>query len=159
LVDLDFRNVSDATNAAQALMSQVFIDGPLGNFGAQPDITNGCHDPVNCLVLIPYALSGASTVELATAFNSSVEAVDQAGDLGASTHIANSTVFSAVFVYAKFDRMTLVPPRGLPGALIPALPLTAQAVPIPGVPLLFLGGALCATFGLLRRGRKPSLST
>ena len=102
------------------------------------------------------ARAGASTVELAIAFNSSVEAIDQSGNLGASAQITTSTVFSAVFVYAKFERVILVPPHGLPSTAVQALPISTQDVPVPATPLLFLGGALAASHIWLRRGRSRS---
>lgn len=45
--------------ASNALLEQVFIDGPLGNFDSDPRLTSGCESVSgynSCLVITPYAL-------------------------------------------------------------------------------------------------------
>jgi hypothetical protein len=41
-------------SASQALLDQVFIDGPSGLFDSDPNLTNGCTYPSYCRVLTPH---------------------------------------------------------------------------------------------------------
>ena len=50
----DFTTASDALAASQALMDQVFIDGPDGQFDSQPSLTIGCSNWAHCTALTPY---------------------------------------------------------------------------------------------------------
>ena len=45
--DFTFQSQADATAASAALLSQVFLDSPVGNFDSNPDLTNGCELPTN----------------------------------------------------------------------------------------------------------------
>lgn len=148
-LDFAFRNQTDAIAGAQALMNQVFLDAPQGQYDSTPNITNGCHDPANCLVIVPFGFAGPSTVDAVVAFNSSIEAVDSAGSTVTSP-TTYSTVFSAVFVYAKFERQILVPPKGLPSGALPALSPGIQAVPVPAS-LLTLGTMFACVVALRLR--------
>jgi hypothetical protein len=52
-----FTGEREAGAAAQALLDQVFVDGPAGNFDSSPEKTFGCSViKSNCQVLIPYAV-------------------------------------------------------------------------------------------------------
>ena len=53
--DFTFTTSSDAQAAAQALLDQVFLDGLLGSFDANPALTQGCTDPSLCDAIVPYA--------------------------------------------------------------------------------------------------------
>ena len=55
--DFDFSSLDEATAAARALFSQVLRNGPLGNFGSDPSLTNGC-EINSCFTLIPFAING-----------------------------------------------------------------------------------------------------
>ncbi|MEM6668983.1 MAG: PEP-CTERM sorting domain-containing protein [Pseudomonadota bacterium] len=54
--DFDFSTEAAAEAAAQALLDQVFVDGPLGDFDSDPSLTFGCSDNSLCYATIPYAL-------------------------------------------------------------------------------------------------------
>ena len=66
-----FSNGKDAILAAQALLDQVFIDGPVFHFDSQTNNSYGCSNAVNCYSLIPYGKTG-SLVNLAFALNNAV---------------------------------------------------------------------------------------
>ena len=52
--DFAFVRFADATIAAQALLDQVFVDGPLGNFDTDPTLTFGCEpSSFGCSAWIP----------------------------------------------------------------------------------------------------------
>lgn len=76
--DFAFTDAASAQAAAQALLDQVFIDGPAGQFDTNPELTVGCSITEFCFADIPYALSGGGTLfEFAFAQNF---APDIAGD-------------------------------------------------------------------------------
>lgn len=49
--DFMFDTASKAQAASGALISQVFLDGPLGMFDSDPELTSGCGNP--CWVFTP----------------------------------------------------------------------------------------------------------
>ena len=51
--DFTFQTQASALLAAQALLDQVFLDGPQGQFDSSPTLTNGC-DVSPCVSFIPY---------------------------------------------------------------------------------------------------------
>ncbi|MFA7604274.1 MAG: PEPxxWA-CTERM sorting domain-containing protein [Novosphingobium sp.] len=56
--DFIFRTKETARAAAQALLDQVLIDGPAGNFDSVPQLTAGCIDTYGfCLTIIPYKIT------------------------------------------------------------------------------------------------------
>jgi hypothetical protein len=56
--DFMFQTSVSAAFGAGALLEQVFLDGPLGNFESQPALTNGCHGgPGYCSLVTPYKLA------------------------------------------------------------------------------------------------------
>ena len=57
--DFQFQTSGAATLAAQALLDQVFLDGPLGQFDSSPALTNGCSNTppsfsIPCFTYVPY---------------------------------------------------------------------------------------------------------
>ena len=48
--DFTFQTQSSAALASQALLDQVFLDGPLGNFDSDPTLTFGCSSFYECEV-------------------------------------------------------------------------------------------------------------
>ena len=67
--DFIFTLAGEASNAAIALMNQVFIDGLSGNFDSDPETINGCTAASSCLAIIPYGFErGALSVALANNF-------------------------------------------------------------------------------------------
>ena len=55
-----FTTASTALAASKALLDQVLLDGPLGNFDSNPMLTNGCFVTTSCWALTPYAIFGGS---------------------------------------------------------------------------------------------------
>jgi hypothetical protein len=74
-LDLPFPSGAAAAAASQALLDQVFLDGPLGAFDSNPTLTLGCEAAFQigaCSVFTPFD----TLVNNALADNSSVEAFD-----------------------------------------------------------------------------------
>ena len=53
--DFTFQTEASAILASQALLDQVFLNGPLGQFDSDPLLTNGCDSAVGCWAYTPYA--------------------------------------------------------------------------------------------------------
>ncbi len=53
VADFDFQTQARATQASQALLDQVFLDG-IGRFDSQPILTNGCDLSNTCFVFTPW---------------------------------------------------------------------------------------------------------
>jgi hypothetical protein len=72
-----------AAAASQALLDQVFLDGPLGQFDSNPNLTFGCSGTFVCQALTPYSVSGA-TMSAGDAMNydTSGFGIDGAGVIG-----------------------------------------------------------------------------
>ena len=65
-----FRTAESATQAAWALLNQVYVDGPAGDFDTGFNIAGCASGPGGCITRIPYALQGLSSYLMATAVNS-----------------------------------------------------------------------------------------
>ena len=79
--DFAFDSESGAAAAGQALLAQVFIDGALGDFDSDADLTNGCgviNPQTLCSIIIPFdaPVSGDGYL-FKTTRNSDVEAFDE----------------------------------------------------------------------------------
>ena len=130
--DFAFTSQSDAEDAAQALLDQVFIDDPiLGNFDLNPASTRGCSDGLVCRTIIPYAIDSTNLV-LAFARNGDTADTDGVVAPNQVRRDADSSDSTA-------DTFALFSPTTLQGA-----------VPEPGsIFLLALG---VAAIGMGRRG-------
>jgi hypothetical protein len=60
--DFAFANEAGGLAAATALASQVFLDGPEGNFDTLPGLTFGCGDATTCEAYIPYVTNGTTVL-------------------------------------------------------------------------------------------------
>jgi hypothetical protein len=69
--DFTFQTQASALLASQALLDQVFLDGPEGLFDASPSLTNGCSDigAVICEAFTPYAVIDPVTQQVSAAFS------------------------------------------------------------------------------------------
>jgi hypothetical protein len=56
--DFIFSSITTAVEASQALLDQVFLDDPLGNFDSNPNLTFGCSGTFSCQALTPFLVSG-----------------------------------------------------------------------------------------------------
>lgn len=57
--EFTFHTATSSLAASQALLDQVFIDGPLGNFDTQSGTTFGCTYEIYCGSIIPFETRGA----------------------------------------------------------------------------------------------------
>lgn len=124
LSDLDFANEASATLAAQALLSQVFIDSPLGNFDSEPELINGCDDAGGCNFNITYGFNLFADVRSISAFNNDGSNPDSTGFGETSVNYDVGQV--EWLAYAKFTPS------------ISVIPLPA-ALPLYGAGVLILG--------------------
>lgn len=60
--DFVFNNLMDALAASDALLAQVLLDSPSGQFDSMPHLTVGCSDPSDCFFITPYTLSVGGTL-------------------------------------------------------------------------------------------------
>jgi len=58
--DFDFGSVANADAAAQALLDQVFLDAPSGNFDSEPNLTAGITNSTYGYAFIPVSTDGVS---------------------------------------------------------------------------------------------------
>lgn len=58
--DFVFPTSATAVAASQALLDQVFLDGPLGQFDSNPNLTFGCSGTFACQALTPFLVSGGN---------------------------------------------------------------------------------------------------
>ena len=71
--DFAFNTQAAATLAAQALIDQVFLDGPDGDFDSHPETVVGCDSISACAAVIPFTLIGANDFRGMAASNSRTE--------------------------------------------------------------------------------------
>lgn len=142
LADFAFDTETEAGDAAQALLDQVFIDGVLGDFDGIPSLTQGCEAGDLCTVGIPFDLVG-SLVLFAGVRNNPLADIDIV-NIGLGIGVDNDTTFNERITYALFAETD--------GEGMPDDPGTD--VPAPSALLLFAAGlAGLATVGRRRRER------
>ena len=67
--DFAFDSQATATAAGQALLDQVFVDGPQGLFDSEPELTSGCTSTTNCFAYTPYGFGPRGAVLILGARN------------------------------------------------------------------------------------------
>ena len=110
--DFTFATFEDAAAAANALLGQVFVDAPVGNFDGHPELTLGCTDPSQCFAAIPTGITTAGGVVFgAVAYNS------PAGKLLTNFNFLTDfdTSNDAQAVWAEFTAAQPVPEPGVGG--------------------------------------------
>lgn len=114
LSDFDFTTEAAASIAAQALLDQVFIDGPDGQFDTIPQNTFGCGVEVLCSTFVPYGFRDDSTpgVWYAFALNHQADQQDTTAIMLLSADFDAGPQLTANI--AKFEE---IPPVPLPAAL------------------------------------------
>ncbi len=128
--DFAFSTLADATNAANALLDQVFVDGPQGYFDSAPALTAGCGGWVSsCGVFIPYDLAPPPLFSALEVYNDRFLAPD--GILEFKLSRTYDTTIPANRTFAVFT--------------------PAAAVPEPASALLF--GVGLVGLGMIRRRR------
>jgi hypothetical protein len=70
--DFEFQDQTLAELAAQALLDQVFLDGPDGQFDTGLGLYNvgACQNTFSCWVIIPFGIGAAGNVDITQAVNS-----------------------------------------------------------------------------------------
>ena len=99
-----FRNPTDAARAAQAVIDQVFINGPAGYFDDHPSKILGCANEFYCYTVVPYSLSGGYVAGAAATNYSNIDARRDAvvyPHIEASSDLSTYTTFNfAIFQLA-----------------------------------------------------------
>jgi hypothetical protein len=87
--DFVFTTQASAALAAQALLDQVFVDGPPGSgigFDTLPDLTAGCfNSPLNCVAWVPYGAPGFPVMGAWNKFGNTQDLVYGPASLSATT--------------------------------------------------------------------------
>lgn len=125
--DFLFQSQAEATAAANALLNQVVIDGPAGNFDSSPELTLGCSNSSYCWLVNAYwsgSVANMDALNGGTSISDGVNGPYVDLDAGARTDLT-------------FARWTLA---------------EAGTVPEPGT-LSLLAGAALAFVGARRRAR------
>lgn len=112
-----FNTPTAATAAAQALLDQVFVDGPAGNFDTDQAKTFGCTFIFDCYTFVPYELAGQASLYYVSALNYSslglFDGVTYNDVLPNSFDTANFDTYN----YALFQRASAVITVPEPGSL------------------------------------------
>jgi hypothetical protein len=101
---LAFSTLAAATSAGQALLDQVLVNGPAGQFDSINSNVFGCTRLGACLTLIPYNKVGRFAVEVVSVVNIANVTGDSIG--GFSYGSASSTADEALINYAVFQLAT-----------------------------------------------------
>jgi hypothetical protein len=139
--DFDFTDEASARAAAQALLTQVFIDSTLGNFDSDYSLTLGCESTTSlflqyCLPFIPYYLTSGGVGGVFPRFDTDF--------IGTFTTLSNwDTSVQTYITWAKFNLASERPPAGT---------IDPDAVPEPSA--LGLLGIGFMSLGMIGYGRR-----
>lgn len=109
--DFTFHTPSEAVLASQALVQQVLLDGPLGNFHSNSLLINDCDWEFGCMFLTPYSLRPTvnSYVDTAVAENFTSE---PEGDPASFAYTGLNTDYdlrNSLFTYAVWTPAVPIP--------------------------------------------------
>jgi hypothetical protein len=96
-----FANAAQALVAGEALLEQVFVDGPVGQFDSRPDTIFGCTNLQNCHAFIPFQF--VETVEL-----DGTIAIQDVVNNAVGSDVINEMVFAEETLASDFDNYTYV---------------------------------------------------
>ena len=136
-----FHDQTSALAAAQALLDQVFLDVPAGNFGSNPTLTFGCLSPIECESLIPFHIDSPTLFIAAGPFNFISDVFD-------FTH--GGYVLSKALDTVDYDNFTFA----LFTPVVPGVP-----EPATWLMMLFGFGAIGTTLRRRKRSAKALLQT
>ena len=102
-----------AIAAAQALLDQVLVDGPLGQFDSDPALTFGCSDPDECNIYLVYDYDAATDTSLYLGvYNTPDEGDDEVyGPLG---YAGESTYETDTYETYAYFSLSALPPADVP---------------------------------------------
>jgi len=92
--------------AMEALLNQVFIDSPLGNFNSDPALTNGCER--DCFIGTPLWVSSVGGLGMGVVYNSQNSNVDSAGSGGGGFNYDDLSL-NIRSTYAVWSQPAVVP--------------------------------------------------
>ena len=108
--DFVFQTASSAGQASASLLSQVLIDGVLGQFDTSPQFTLGCTDLSTCRVVTPYAFTSSMNPLVAFLVNNSASGDAVFGGSGGfSLNPDQDLVLLTNFTYANWSPVSAVP--------------------------------------------------
>ena len=107
--DFQFATFEDAMTAATALLGQVFVDSPEGNFDTHPELTFGCTYPFQCGAAIPTGLTGGGVVFGALAINSPTFDVESNFNFLTGLDTGTDGIIPTQLVWARFTAADPVP--------------------------------------------------
>ncbi|MFC4932453.1 PEP-CTERM sorting domain-containing protein [Massilia sp. GCM10023247] len=96
-----FANAAEAFVAGQALLEQVFVDSPAGQFDSRPDTIFGCTNLQNCHSFIPFQF--AETVEM-----DGLIAIQDVVNNASGSDVINEMVFAEETLASDFDNYNYV---------------------------------------------------
>ena len=156
--DFPFTNLSNLNDGAligaamRALLDQVFLDSPLGNFDSQPALTNGCFVAGGCQINTPlWVNTGSGAVGITLAFNHR-NIID--AQVGSADHIGaggGSRTFDTTHPFQQFDQNVYA--VWSPSATPP--PPNPAPVPEPST-LLLMGSGLAGLIGWQYRKKQST---
>jgi hypothetical protein len=116
--DFLFPTVASALDASSALMSQVFIDGPAGEFDSRPELTPSCPRALfgntGCSVFTPYAGFPSFIFQMGVAHNEPQEKLDEVFGSAFEFNADQSTQKQGLFaVWSISTSSAVAEPRGL----------------------------------------------
>jgi len=96
-----FANAAEALAAGEALLEQVFVDGPAGQFDSRPDTIFGCTNLQNCHSFIPHQF--IETVEM-----DGLIAIQDVVNNADGSDVINEMVFAEETLASDFDNYNYV---------------------------------------------------
>jgi len=112
-----FQDAEGATAAARALLDQVFVNSPAGDFDDYPDRIFGCTARNECNSFIPYAIDysdGAAALAISIAVNGSLELQNYAY---VRTGLTDDSIDFANIPLTNFARFQLASPVPEPAVI------------------------------------------
>jgi hypothetical protein len=146
----DFSSKADATDAANALLDQVFLDTKLGMFDSDPSKTLGCSDAY-CVSIIAYTLPSTTAYSYVGSFNRSSTAAAIDGTIADFRGTLENTTSYTSANFARFTLAAVVPEVVDPPVVV-VVPTQVAAVPEPATwAMLLVGFGMVAGAARYRR--------